>query len=151
MYWHVQEVKKVNGWVGGTGLYVDTTSLLLVLHTLLKLNVRCAVLSNVNYVTSRQPFWSSSAFMDWLRHICLSRLTSLSCWHLSHLLAANACACCLFRAHRQPMATGVLLSVDQSSGTVYLWHIDHVTSRRRLLRRHLKTFLFNCLDNYLCR
>jgi len=21
---------------------------------------------------SRQPFWSSSAFMDWLRHICLS-------------------------------------------------------------------------------
>ena len=28
--------------------------------------------------------------------------------------------------------TGVLLSVDQSRGTVYLWHCDQVTSRRRL-------------------
>ena len=52
---------------------------------------------------------------------------------------------CLFRAHGQPTATGVLLSVDQSRGTVYLWHCDQVTSRRR----HLKTFLFNCLDNQL--
>ena len=30
------------------------------------------------------------------------------------------------------MVTGVLLSVDQSRGTVYLWHCDQVTSRRRL-------------------
>ena len=29
-------------------------------------------------------------------------------------------------------ATGVLLSVDQSRGTVYLWHYVQVTSRRRL-------------------
>ena len=36
------------------------------------------------------------------------------------------------RAQGQPMVTGVLLSVDQSRGTVYLWHCDQVTSRRRL-------------------
>jgi len=41
-------------------------------------------------------------------------------------------ACCLLRAQGQPTATGVLLSVDQSRGTVYLWHCDQVTSRRRL-------------------
>jgi len=32
----------------------------------------------------------------------------------------------------RPTTTGVLLSVDQSLGTVYLWHCDQVTSRRRL-------------------
>jgi len=40
------------------------------------------------------------------------------------------------------MVTGVLLSVDQSRGTVYLWHCIQVTSRRRDFQ---KTFLFNCL------
>jgi len=39
---------------------------------------------------------------------------------------------CLFRAHGQPTVTGVLVSVDHSRGTVYLWHCVQVTSRRRL-------------------
>ena len=38
----------------------------------------------------------------------------------------------VFRAQGQPMVTGVLLSVDHSRGTVYLWHCVQVTSRRRL-------------------
>jgi len=41
-------------------------------------------------------------------------------------------AVCSANTDRQPTATGVLLSVDQSRGTVYLWHCDRVTSRRRL-------------------
>jgi len=53
-------------------------------------------------------------------------------------------ACCLFRAHGQPTATGVLLSVDQSRGTVALRSSD-VTEET--FRRQLKTFLFNSLDN----
>jgi len=48
----------------------------------------------------------------------------------SHLRSANAC--CLFHAHGQPTVTVVLLSVDQSRGTVYLWHCVQVTSWRRL-------------------
>ena len=77
----------------------------------------------------RQPFWSSSASMDWLQNICLSTAS----WRPAvHICDQPTRACCLFRVHGQPTATGVLLSVDQSRGTVYLWHCDQVTSRRRL-------------------
>ena len=77
----------------------------------------------------RQQFWSSSASMDWLQNMseyCKSTTGR------SHLRPANACLLSLFRAHGQPTVTGVLLSVDQSRGTVYLWHCVQVTSRRRL-------------------
>ena len=44
------------------------------------------------------------------------------------------------------MVTGVLLSVDHSRGTVYVaLRSSDVTEET--FRRHLKTFLFNCLDN----
>jgi len=46
---------------------------------------------------------------------------------------ARAVRCRKFVAsRRQPTATGLLLSVNESRGTVYLWHCDQVTSRRRL-------------------
>ena len=62
-------------------------------------------------------------------HICLSTAS----WRPAvHICNQPTHACCLFRAHEQPMVTGVLLSVDQSRGTVYLWHCVQVTSRRRL-------------------
>jgi len=46
----------------------------------------------------------------------------------SHLRSANMChcACCLFHSHGQPMATGASPSVDQTCGTVYLWHCGQV-------------------------
>ena len=52
----------------------------------------------------------------------------------SHLRSANACPCLLSvpRTRTTYTATGVLLSVDQSRGTVYLWQCDQVTSRKRL-------------------
>ena len=77
----------------------------------------------------RQPFWSSNVSMDWLQNICLSTTS----WRPAvHICNQSTRACCLFRAHGQPTVTGVLLSVDHSRGTVYLWHCDQVTSRRRL-------------------
>ena len=77
----------------------------------------------------RQPFWSSSAFMDWLQNICLSTAS----WRPAvHICDQPTRACCPFRVHGQLTATGVLLSVDQSRGTVYVWHCVLVTSRRRL-------------------
>jgi len=53
-------------------------------------------------------------------------------YYIYHICDQPTRACCLFRAQGQPMVTGVLLLVDQSRGTVYLWHCDQVTSRRRL-------------------
>jgi len=49
-----------------------------------------------------------------------------------HICDQPTRACSLFRAQGQPTVTGVLLSVDQSRGTVYLWHCVQVRSRRRL-------------------
>jgi len=46
--------------------------------------------------------------------------------------AALECMWSALAAVHQPAVTGVLLSVDQSRGTVYPWHCDQVTSRRRL-------------------
>jgi len=58
----------------------------------------------------RQRFWSSGAFMDWLQHICLSTAS----WRPAvHICDQPTRACCLFRAHGQPTATGVLLSMEQ--------------------------------------
>ena len=54
-------------------------------------------------------------------------------------------ACCLFCTEGQPMVTGVLLSVDQSRGTVYLWHCVQVTSRRRLSEDTWRHFCFTLL------
>ena len=48
-------------------------------------------------------------------------------------------------AHGQPTATGVLLSVDQSLGTVYLWHCIQVTSRRRLSEDSWRRFCLTVL------
>ena len=98
----------------------------------------------------RQPFWSSSASMDWLQNICLSTAS----WRPAvHICDQPTHACCLFRAQGQPTVTGVLLSVDQSRGTVYLWHCVHVTSRRRLsedIWRHFcSTLMTICyVDSY---
>jgi len=77
----------------------------------------------------RQPFWSSSASMEWLQNICPSTASSRPAVHICDQPTR---ACCLFRAHGQPTATGDLLSMDRSRGTVYLWHCVQVTSRRRL-------------------
>jgi len=84
----------------------------------------------------RQPFWSSSAFMDWLQHICLNtasqRLAIHTCYQPTY-------ACCLFCTHKQPTVTGVSLPVDQSCGTDYLWRCDQVTSvTEETFRRHPK-------------
>jgi len=77
----------------------------------------------------RQPLWSSSAFMDWLWHI----YQSTASWRPAiHVCDQPMRACCLFRTNWQSTATGVFLSVDQSRGTVYLWHCVQVTSQRRL-------------------
>jgi len=92
----------------------------------------------------------TSAFMDWLRHICLSTAS----WRPAvHICNKPTHACCLFRAHGQPTVTGVLLSVDQSRGTVHLWHWDQVTSWRRLSEdswRHfcLTVLIINYVDSY---
>ena len=98
----------------------------------------------------RQPFWSSSASMDWLQNICLSTAS----WRLAvHICDQPTRACCPFDAHGQPTATGILLSVDQSLGTVYLWHCVQVTSRRRLsedIWRHfcLTVLTISYVDSY---
>ena len=98
----------------------------------------------------RQPFWCSSASMDWLQNIC----PSTASWRPAvHICDQPMRACCLFRAQGQPTATGVLLSVDHSRGTVYLWHCVQVTSRRRLsedIRRHfcLTVLTISYADSY---
>ena len=62
-----------------------------------------------------------------------------------HICDQPTRACCLFRAHGQPTPTGVLLSVDQSRGTVYLWHCVQVTSRRRLSEYSWRHFCLTVL------
>jgi len=70
-----------------------------------------------------------------------------------HICDQPTCACCLFRAQGQPTVTGVLLSMDQSRGMVYLWHCVQVTSRRRLpedIWRHfcLTVLTISYVDSY---
>ena len=90
-----------------------------------------------------------------LRHPVVIFSSGLLHWLL--LARCNALVCgssvCVFCAHGQPTATGVLLSVDQLLGTVYLWHCNQVTSRRRLsedIWRHFCwTFLtVSYIDSY---
>jgi len=83
---------------------------------------------------------------SWLKNVCTHAHT-----HANTNYATRAC--CLFRAHGQPTATGVLPSVDQSRGTVYLWHCDQVTSWRRLSEdswRHfcLTILIISYVDSY---
>jgi len=94
----------------------------------------------------RQPFWSSRAFMDWLRHIWALQVDDRP---FTSAISQRDRACCLFRAHGQPTATGVLPSVDQSRGTIYLWHCDQVTSRRRLSEDSWRHFCLTVLTSYV--
>ena len=92
----------------------------------------------------RQPFWSSSASMDWLQNICLSTAS----WRPAvHICDQPTRACCLFCTHGQPTVTGVLLSVDQVTWNSLPVALRSSDVMEETFRRHLKTFLFNCLDN----
>jgi len=82
-------------------------------------------------------------------HIC----PNTASWRPAvHICDQPTRACCLFRSHGQPTATGVLLSVDQSRGTVYPWYCVQVTSRRRVsaFRRHfcLTLLTISYVDSY---
>ena len=78
---------------------------------------------------SKQPFWCSSVCMDCLRYTPRTAANRQLTTMPIHTCDQPTCVCCLFHEHSQPMVTGVLLSVEQSCGTFYLWHWDQVTLR----------------------
>ena len=70
----------------------------------------------------RQQFWSSSAFMDWLWHICLSTAS----WRPDiHICNQPTCACCLFQTdnlRRQEFCCQWTSHVEQfTCGTAIKW------------------------------
>jgi len=80
--------------------------------------------------SSREPFWCSNAFVDMLQCTCLNTASRQLTILAVHICDQPTRACCLFHGHKQPMATGVLPSVDQPRGTVYLWHCGQMMLQR---------------------
>jgi len=85
------------------------------------------------------------------KQILVAMVTSLEQSLPVHICDQPTRACCLFHAHGQPTVTGVLLLVDQSRGTVYLWHCVQVMSWGRLSKdiwRHFCLTILTVIDSY---
>ena len=110
------------------------------------------VMRELHWLPVRQSIWFKTAVLVFkcLHGLAPAYLSTASWRPAVHICDQPTRACCLFRARisLQPTATGVLLSVDQSRGTVYLWHCDRDITEETFRRQlKMKTFLFNCLDN----